>query len=61
VLDFKPMIEWGAIAERELELAHYAETPGDAFEQLRAHLIANHLGPETEQEAAAPGIARTCG
>jgi hypothetical protein len=61
VLDFRPMVEWGAVSEGDLGLAHYAETPEDAFEQLRAQLIANHLGPETEQEAAAPGIARTRG
>ena len=61
VLDFKPMAEWGAIAEKDLELLHYADTPADAFEQLRAHLIAHHLEPKTEQEAAAPGIAKTRG
>src|SRR5437764_5148026 len=45
VLDFKPMAEWGAIAEKDLELLQYADPPSDAFEQLRAHLIANHLEP----------------
>src|SRR3989442_4301030 len=43
VLHFKPMAEWGAIAERDLELLDYADTPSDAFEQLRARLIENHL------------------
>ena len=57
----KPMAEWGAIAEKDLELLHYADTPADAFEHLRAHLIAHHLEPATEQEAAAPGIAKTRG
>jgi uncharacterized protein (TIGR00730 family) len=60
VLDFKPMAEWGAIAEKDLELMHYADTPADAFELLRDHLIAHHLEP-TEQEAKAPGIAKTRG
>ena len=59
VLDLKPMAEWGAIAEKDLELLHYADTPIDAFEHLRDHLIAHHLEPATEQEAAAPGIAKT--
>src|SRR2546430_1994463 len=45
VLHFKPMAEWGAIAEKDLELLDYADTPSDAFEQLQAHLIANHLEP----------------
>ena len=61
VLDFKPMAEWGAIAEKDLELLHYADTPADAFERLREHLIAHHLEPATAQEAAAPGIAKTRG
>ena len=43
VLDFKPMAEWGAIAEKDLELLHYADTPAEAFEQLRQHLEAHHL------------------
>src|SRR5712671_2283466 len=59
VLSFQPMAEWGAIAEQDLELLHYADTPADAFEQLRDHLIAHHLEPSTEQESEAPGIAKT--
>ena len=61
VLHFKPMAEWGAIAEKDLELLDYADTPADAFEQLREHLIAHHLEPASAQEAAAPGIAKTRG
>jgi uncharacterized protein (TIGR00730 family) len=61
VLDLRPMAEWGAIAEKDLELLHYADTPVDAFEHLRDHLIAHHLDPPTPQEAAAPGIAKTRG
>jgi len=61
VLAFKPMAEWGAIGGKDLELLQYAETPADAFEQLRAHLVTHHLEPESEQEAAAPGIAKTRG
>src|SRR5947209_12824030 len=61
VLDFKPMAEWGAIAEPDLSLLQYADTPKDAFEQLQNHLIAHHLEPATPQEAAAPGIAKTRG
>jgi uncharacterized protein (TIGR00730 family) len=61
VLDLKPMSEWGAIAEKDLELLHYADTPADAFQHLRDHLIAHHLQPNTAQEAATPGIAKTRG
>src|SRR5712691_2536362 len=61
VIDFKPMAEWGAIAENDMELVRYCDTPSDAFEQLREHLIAHHLEPASAQEAAAPGIAKTRG
>jgi len=61
VLTLQPMAEWGAIAEHDMELLRYADTPADAFEYLRSHLIAHHLEPTTEQEAAAPGIAKTRG
>src|SRR5215470_10815661 len=61
VLTLKPMAEWGAIADHDLELLRYADSPSDAFQHLRDHLIAHHLEPHTEQEAAAPGIAKTRG
>jgi hypothetical protein len=61
VLDLKPMAEWGAIAEQDLELLHFADTPADAFQHLRDHLITHHLEPATEQKAVAPGIAKTRG
>src|SRR5438552_10233454 len=61
VLDLKPMAAWGAIADEDLSLLQYADTPKDAFEQLQNHLIAHHLEPATPQEAAAPGIAKTRG
>src|SRR5882762_5173929 len=60
VLDFKPMAEWGAIAEKDLELLQYADTPTKAFEELRAHLMAHHLQPTTGP-AKAPGLAITRG
>jgi uncharacterized protein (TIGR00730 family) len=61
VLSLKPMADWGAIAEEDVELLQRADAPTDAFEQLRDHLIAHHLEPPTEQEAEAPGIAKTRG
>src|SRR5580693_6516129 len=61
VLDLKPMSEWGAIAEKDLELIDYVDSPADAFEKLQAHLIEQHLEPATPQEASAPGIAKTRG
>jgi uncharacterized protein (TIGR00730 family) len=61
VLHFKPMAEWGAIADSDLELLTKVDTPTDAFERLREHLLKHHLEPATPQEAAAPGIAKTRG
>src|SRR4051812_5494599 len=61
VLSLKPLEEWGAIAEQDLELLQHANSPPEAFEQLRDHLITHHLEPPTTQEAAAPGIAKTRG
>jgi uncharacterized protein (TIGR00730 family) len=60
VLNFTPMAEWGAIAEKDVELLRYADTPADAFEQLRKHLMEHHLEPPA-QDAKAPGLAITRG
>src|SRR6187397_3425735 len=38
VLNLQPMVEWGAIAEADLDLIHFAETPTEAFERLRQQL-----------------------
>jgi len=61
VLNLKPMADWGAIAEQDLELLHHCDSPQDAFEFLRTNLIAKHLQPASAQEAEAPGIAKTRG
>jgi uncharacterized protein (TIGR00730 family) len=61
VLSLKPMAEWGAITEADLDLLQHADTPLAAFEQLRDHLITHHLEPPSGQESAAPGIAKTRG
>ena len=61
IINLTPLAEWGAIAEQDLDLLHRADTPAEAFERLRDHLIAHHLEPLTEQEAQAPGLAKTRG
>jgi uncharacterized protein (TIGR00730 family) len=61
VINLEPMAEWGAIAEQDKELLHWADSPDEAFGQLKAHLEQHHLEPATAQEAAAPGIAKTRG
>jgi len=61
ILTFKPMADWGAISEPDLDLLNYYDTPGEAFEHLRDNLIKNHIEPPIPQETAAPGIAKTRG
>ena len=59
ILSMKPLIEWGAIAEKDVELLTRADTPESAFELLKDHLTRYHLTPPTTQEKKAPGIAKT--
>jgi uncharacterized protein (TIGR00730 family) len=61
ILDLKPMAEWGAINAEDLELMRWVDSPEQALEQLRGHLMEYHLVPETAQENRAPGIAKTRG
>jgi uncharacterized protein (TIGR00730 family) len=61
IIDLKPMEEWGAINAADLDLLKWVNSPAEAFEKLRAHLMAYHLVPETAQEDRAPGIAKTRG
>src|SRR5437762_744771 len=61
VLNLGPMAEWGAIADSDMELLNRANPPQEAVELLRGHLVTHHLEPATEQEAVAPGIAKTRG
>ena len=61
VINVQPMAEWGAIAEKDMELLRYADSPDEAFDQLRRHLEEHHLQPATASEAKAPGIAKTRG
>jgi uncharacterized protein (TIGR00730 family) len=59
ILNLRPMAEWGAIGPGDLDLVQRADSPEEAFELLRTHLMAHHIVPPTVQERQAPGIART--
>ena len=61
IVDLEPMMEWGAINAADLDLLQWVDTPGEAFERLKSHLMTYHLVPETPQEERAPGIAKTRG
>jgi uncharacterized protein (TIGR00730 family) len=59
ILNFRPLVEWGAINEPDLQALCRVDTPERAFEELRRHLETHHMVPATAQENTAPGIART--
>jgi uncharacterized protein (TIGR00730 family) len=59
ILNMKPLVEWGAIADKDVELLSRADTPESAFHLLKAHLTKYHLTPPVVQEKKAPGIAKT--
>jgi uncharacterized protein (TIGR00730 family) len=61
VLDFRPLVEWGAISEHDIHLVSHVDTPDEAFERLQAHLADQHLASRIPQEADTPGIAKTRG
>jgi hypothetical protein len=61
VLDLEPLVEWGAIEERDLSLLCRVDTVDHAFEALKKHLTTHHMQPQTRQEKRAPGIAKTRG
>ena len=57
ILNFKPLVEWGAVAQEDLDVLHTANTPEEAFEHLREHLM-HHLEPSPPET---PGLAITRG
>jgi uncharacterized protein (TIGR00730 family) len=61
VLKLEPLAEWGAINSDDLKLLCHADNVPEAFEELKKHLTAHHMVPETPQETKAPGIAKTRG
>jgi uncharacterized protein (TIGR00730 family) len=61
VFNLKPLVEWGAVSEIDLQLLSHVDTPAAAFERLKDHLMTHHMVPETAQENKAPGIAKTRG
>jgi uncharacterized protein (TIGR00730 family) len=59
VFDLRPLAEWGAINEADLDLLRRVDSAEHAFEELRKFLETYHLVPQTAQEQKAPGIAKT--
>jgi uncharacterized protein (TIGR00730 family) len=61
VFDLRPLAEWGAINDQDLDLLCRVDSAEHAFEELKKFLTAYHMVPQTEQEQKAPGIAKTRG
>jgi uncharacterized protein (TIGR00730 family) len=59
VLDLRPLAEWGAIHPEDMNLLCRVNTAAEAFDELKRHLVAHHMVPDTAQETGAPGIAKT--
>ena len=59
VLDLRPLAEWGAINHEDMNLLCRVNTAAEAFDELKKHLVAHHMVPDTAQESGAPGIAKT--
>src|SRR5918992_579041 len=61
VFDLRPLADWGAINDADLDLLCRVDSADHAFEELKKHLETYHMVPQTAQEQKAPGIAKTRG
>jgi uncharacterized protein (TIGR00730 family) len=61
VFDLKPLAEWGAINDTDLDLLCRVDSAEHAFGELKEFLTKYHMVPQTPQENKAPGIAKTRG
>jgi hypothetical protein len=61
VFDLRPLAEWGAINEADLDLLCRVDSADQAFTELKTFLETHHMVPQTAQEQKAPGIAKTRG
>src|SRR6202142_1457226 len=60
VLNFQALVDSGTIAQEDLELFRFVDSPEEGFEFLRDGLTRYHLGPEPRRNATAmPEIAKT--
>jgi uncharacterized protein (TIGR00730 family) len=61
VFDLRPLADWGAINESDLDLLCRVDSADEAFDELKKFLETHHMIPQTAQEQKAPGIAKTRG
>ncbi len=58
VINFQALVDAGTISPRDLQLFHWASTPEEAFEYLRADLTKHHMDQWNTREKE-PEIAKT--
>ncbi len=58
VINFQALVDAGTISPKDLELFHWANTPEEAFSQLRSELTQHHLNHWNAREKE-PEIAKT--
>jgi hypothetical protein len=58
IVNFDALVDAGTISPRDLDLFHFADSPGEAFEILRSHLELHHLEPPNHRDRE-PEIAKT--
>ncbi len=61
VFDLRPLAEWGAINDTDLDMLCRVDSADEAFEELKKFLETYHMVPQSAQETKAPGIAKTRG
>jgi len=58
IVNFDALVEAGTISPKDLDLFHFADSPQEAFDQLRSHLELHHLEQHNHREKE-PEIAKT--
>ena len=59
IVNFQSFVDTGAISAKDLELFSFADTPEEAFEQLKDGLTTYHLGGIRKHGENMPEIAKT--
>jgi uncharacterized protein (TIGR00730 family) len=59
VLHFEPLVDAGAISAGDLSLFKFVDSPQQAFDCLKTHLLDCCLESPHDQEARTPGLAKT--
>ena len=61
VFDLRPLAEWGAINEADLDLLCRVDSADEAFTELKTFLETHHMVPQTAQETEGAGHREDAG